>query len=118
MLRVLTAAAALVSVTAAAWAHAGLQSSSIEDGARLAIAPAEITLEFTAEVGLASVRLETAGGASLETGFSPVRTYAAEHTAPLPELSEGAYVLQWRALARGGHVMTGDIRFSVTGDDA
>lgn len=118
MLRVLTAAAALVSVTAAAYAHAGLQSSSIEDGARLETAPAEIMLEFTAEVGLASVQLETAGGALLETGFSPDRTFAAEHTAPLPELSEGSYVLEWRALARDGHVMTGEIRFSVTGGDA
>ena len=43
---------------------------------------------------------------------------AVEHAAPLPELSEGAYVLEWRALARDGHVMTGEISFSVTGGDA
>ena len=118
MVRALTAAVALVSFTAAAYAHAGLKSSSIEDGATLVTAPSGITFEFTAEVGLASVQLETADGRSLETGFSPDRSFAVEHTAPLPELSEGAYVLEWRALARDGHVMTGEISFSVTGGDA
>ncbi|VXD02021.1 conserved exported hypothetical protein [Oceanicaulis sp. 350] len=118
MVRSLTAAIALVSFTAAAYAHAGLKSSSIEDGATLVTAPSGITFEFTAEVGLASVQLETADGRSLETGFSPDRSFAVEHTAPLPELSEGAYVLEWRALARDGHVMTGEVSFSVTGSDA
>lgn len=118
MVRALTAAVALVSFTAAAYAHAGLKSCSIEDGARLETAPPEITLEFTAEVGLASVQLETADGRPLETGFSPDRSFAVEHAAPLPDLSAGAYVLEWRALARDGHVMKGEISFSVTGGDA
>lgn len=118
MLRALTAAVALVSVTAAAYAHAGLKSSSIEDDETLETSPAEITLEFTAEVGLASVQLETADGRALEIGVSPDRTFAVEHAAPLPELSEGAYVLEWRAVARDGHVMIGEISFSVTGGDA
>jgi len=119
MLRGLTVAAALWGVvTAVAYAHAGLKLSSIEDGAVLNAAPSQIRLEFTAEVGLASVRLETVDGRLLDIGFSPDRMLSTEHTAPLPELFEGGYILEWRALARDGHVMTGTIRFSVTGDDA
>ncbi len=116
--RLIAAGCAALAVTAAALAHAGLKSSSIEDGATLSTAPDDITLEFTAEVGLAAIGFETADGRALETGFSADRRFAKVHTAELPDLGSGDYVLEWRALARDGHVMTGEIEFSVALGDA
>ncbi|MCP2678885.1 copper resistance protein CopC [Maricaulaceae bacterium NA33B04] len=118
MIRLIAAVCAALGLTAAALAHAGLKSSSIEDGATLDAAPASITLEFTAEVGLAAIGLETADGTALETGFSADRRFATVHTAELPDVGSGDYVLEWRALARDGHVMTGEIEFSVALGDA
>tara|TARA_E500000318_G_C3478411_1_gene179441 strand:+ start:395 stop:754 length:360 start_codon:yes stop_codon:yes gene_type:complete len=116
--RLIAAGCATLAVTAAALAHAGLKSSSIEDGAMLSEAPADITLEFTAEVGLASIGLETVDRGPLDVGFSADRRFATLHTVELPDLGNGGYVLEWRAVAGDGHVMTGEIEFSVALDDA
>lgn len=116
--RLIAAGCAALAVTAAALAHAGLKSSSIEDGATLSTAPDDITLEFTAEVGLASIGLESVDGEPLDTSFSADRRFATLHTAALPDLVSGDYVLEWRAIARDGHLMTGEIEFSVALGDA
>jgi hypothetical protein len=48
-------------------------------------------------------------------GFEASSEAAATFAVGLPALDPGAYRLTWRALGDDGHVMTGDIDFTVTG---
>ncbi len=109
---------AAAGLTAAALAHASLKSSSINDGDILETVPNEITLEYTAVVGLAALTLQTGEGEAVDWDYRPPRRMQAAFTAPLPALDEGSYLLSWRAMAGDGHVMTGQIAFSLAGGDA
>lgn len=111
----ITAAAAL---TAAALAHASLKSSSISDGDVLETAPGDVTLEYSGAVGLAALTLQTGEGEAVDWDYRPPRRMQAAFTAPLPALRAGDYVLSWRAMAGDGHVMTGEIAFSLAAGDA
>lgn len=110
------AAALSVTLGAAAFAHAGLKSSSIEDGAVFVAAPQTVTLEFTGEVGLAALELRGADGGMISTGFEPDRRMRRIFTAAMPDIADGAYFLEWRAMARDGHIMNGQISFTVETD--
>ena len=96
-------------------AHTAIASSNIEDGAELAAAPPAFEFSFGKEVGLASLELETSEGEAIDISFKRRQQMDEEFSVPLPELDTGAYVLKWRAVAKDGHVMKGDVDFTIAG---
>jgi copper transport protein len=101
----------------AAWAHAELVSSDPGYGDRLAAAPAAARLVFSGAIDLtgARVTLQRKGSGKVEalhpTLATPDRRVVA---VPLPSrLSDGAYTLVWFFLGNDGHLMGGEVPFSV-----
>ncbi len=118
MLRSIVATCVLCAVlTGAAFAHASLKSSSIAEGETLHAPPSELRLEYSAAVGLAALSLETEDGVAVDWAYRAPRQMQAVFVAPMPELEDGDYVLSWRAMASDGHVMTGQISFSLAHAD-
>lgn len=89
---------ALVLAPGVALGHAELESSSPADGAVLAVAPAEITGDFSEAVDPARSSMELRGpdGAVLATGGVPGDGPPTRMMiAGLPELARGAYEVRW-----------------------
>lgn len=100
----------------AAMAHAVIKQSVPAHGARLAVAPTEVTITFNEKVEkmFTSATLKTAAGATIATGKAMIDpANPAMLRLPLPALQPGAYVVKWNAVGRDGHRRTGDIGFSV-----
>ena len=96
-----------------ALAHTRLASSLPADEAQLSAAPQEITLQFSEAVRLTVVALQTPGGSEpLEPGSTDAAT---EFEVALPALAAGEYLVQWRAVSADTHVISGEIRFTITG---
>jgi copper transport protein len=110
-------AAVVVLVTPpAAWAHAELVSSEPGYGDRLATAPAEVRLVFSAAVDLTGARLTLQRkGGKVEALHPKLATPdRREVSVPLPVgLGEGAYAMVWFFLGSDGHLMAGEVPFSV-----
>ena len=114
-LRIFAAAAAVLMLAAPAFAHTTIVASNIEDGAELTSAPDTFEFSFGADVGLAGLELETLAGEAVDIAFERPRQMGKDFSVPLPTLEPNAYVLKWRAVAKDGHVMRGEIDFTVTG---
>jgi methionine-rich copper-binding protein CopC len=95
-----------------AQAHAHLNESSPADGSVLAAAPAALTLSFSEPAQLTALSIELAGGASAKLSV-PAQAQA-RISVTLPKLAAGAYLVRWRVLGSDGHVVPGQIRFTVT----
>ena len=116
-LAALMVVAGVLLAPAAAWAHAELVSSVPGYGVRLATAPLEVRLEFSGAVDLtgARVTLQRRGfgrGAALHPSLAaPDRRVV---SVPLPpHLPDGAYTMVWFFLGNDGHLMGGEVPFSV-----
>jgi len=117
LIGVLLAAAGVFITPAAAWAHAELLSSTPGYGDRLAAPPDEVRLQFSGAMDLTGARLTlrekagkvaTLGHPSL---VSPDRRVVA---VPLPpRLADGDWSLDWFFLGNDGHLMAGEVAFSV-----
>lgn len=105
----------LMSLPVSALAHAALSSSNIESGTSIAAAPETLELTFGKSVGLAILELVQEGSNAV-TDLAPYRDMAKAHSAVLPNLKQGSYKIRWRAVASDGHVMKGEISFTVTAD--
>ncbi len=108
-------AAALVLFGAGpASAHAALEASNPDDGARLDTPPQAVTLEFTEPVSaeLGGVRVYESGGDRVDAGET--RTDGAVVEVDLePDLPDGAYVVTYRVVSADGHPVQGGLVFSV-----
>jgi methionine-rich copper-binding protein CopC len=105
LLAVVLAAAMLVSTTAQP--HAVLESSLPASGSVLDASPAEISLSFH-EPTLLNVLAVVSPSGERRLDFRPVGV-ATEFTAATPELAVGRNEVQWRALSKDGHVVSGSI---------
>lgn len=96
--------------------HFGLERSEPEAHAVLEEAPSSITLWFTErpELGGARIRLVGPDGELVKTG-EVVRgeTERSLVTTVEPTLEAGDYGVHWRAMARDGHVVSGEFEFVV-----
>jgi copper resistance protein C len=101
-------------LTAAAYAHTPLASSTPADKASVAAPVKEIALRFGAEVRLTAVVLADAGGAKKAVGDIPGGIAAAFAVAVREELAPGDYVATWRAVGADTHVISGEIHFTVS----
>jgi methionine-rich copper-binding protein CopC len=106
---------ALLMAASPAFAHFTLKSSSIKDGAVLSESPSEIILTFSKEVGLTDIDLTDSVGDSVDLDYSPPTDMDTSFEIPLPDLQADSYTLSWRAMAPDGHVMSGDLTFSIVG---
>lgn len=93
-------------------AHAHLTYSVPADGSVLAVAPAQLTLRFSESARLTALSIEPAGGSRQK--LTPLPTAeAAEISVKLPPLKPGSYLLTWRVVGHDGHVVPGQLRFTL-----
>lgn len=104
----------LLTTAPGAAAHDELVRSDPATGAALDAAPAEVRLDYSADVltfGAAVVVADTAGTA-WQVG-EPVMD-GPSVTVPLdPALPDGAYEIRWRVVSSDGHPITGRVPFTV-----
>ena len=114
-LRAALAGLAVLLTTAPALAHTTIIKSNIQPGAAMAEAPSVFEFSFGDEVGLAALELETLAGDSILIDFERPSAKDRDFSVPLPAIEPGDYVLKWRAIAKDGHVMRGEVAFSILG---
>lgn len=110
-------AALVVAVTPlAAWAHAELVSSDPGYGDRLAAAPTEVRLQFSGAMDLTGARLtlQHKGGKAEPLHPKLATPDRRVVSVPLPAgLADGSYTVVWFFLGSDGHLMGGEVPFSV-----
>ncbi|WP_051218548.1 copper resistance CopC family protein [Nocardioides insulae] len=112
MLTALFAAFLIALVPSPASAHATLISSTPADGAELAEAPREVTLEFSDEIADPSYVIVTdPHGTSIGLGDAVVDGNLV--TLQIGNGGEGSYTMAYRATSSDGHQISGEIGFSV-----
>lgn len=104
--------------TAPASAHDQLISSSPAPDERLAAAPAEVRLEFTAAVLDVGALVLVVDDAGTDWVAGPPVIDGTVVTVPLlPDLPEAGYQVRWRVVSSDGHPISGFIPFTI-GDAA
>ena len=93
-------------------AHAHLERSTPADGSVLSAAPAQLVLQFSELAQLATLSIESSGGARQAVTALP-GTAQSRIVIALPPLPPGDYVISWRAVGVDGHVVPGRIHFTV-----
>ena len=115
----------------AANAHSPIVSSSPKNGEMLDLPPTEIVMEFKSPAKLIKVDLMKSSdkqgkslldglfggddGESVPLGKSFLMTIDKRQVIRLPSLEEGRYTLKWRAMGEDGHVIKGDLTFTIQG---
>lgn len=105
--------AILLALSTPAFAHTTIVASNIENGAEMTQAPDVFEFSFGASVGLAGLELETLEGAPIDIDFERPAQMAKDFSVSLPQLDIGTYIMKWRAVAKDGHVMRGEINFTI-----
>ena len=108
------AALAFAGITLAAHAHTPLTSSQPGAGGTVASPVKEIVLEFGGDVRLTALALTDAAGAKKAVADLPTAIQKKFAVAIRDELAPGDYVATWRAIGADTHVVSGEIKFSVT----
>ena len=112
----LLAITATLGGSTASWAHVDIDSTFPADGSVQPTAPKSSTITFLGLVDPATVTetMRKADGTKLA---DPVRTTPESPTSQvsfsLPSLSDGTYVIDYREASSDGHVVEGELSFSV-----
>ena len=118
---VVLAVAALALVPAVASAHATLEATTPERGARLARAPAQVSFRFdeSVEASFGALRVFDAQGRQVQTGaaFHPGGRGSEVAVRLRPGLGDGSYTATYRVISADGHPVSSGFVFSV-GDAA
>jgi copper transport protein len=96
----------------AAWAHAHLLRAVPADGSVLQAAPARVVLTFSEAARLTALWVAPLGGTRQRIAPLPTDA-AAEISVALPPLVPGRYVLSWRVVGSDGHVVPGELHFTL-----
>ena len=96
----------------AAQAHAHLLTSTPAEGSTLASPPAALVLTFS-EFARVTVAAVQKGKEAKQVLHGLPTNAAATVVIPLPVLSAGAYTATWRLVGADGHVMSGQLHFSI-----
>jgi len=102
---------------AAAYAHAHLHKSTPADGSVITVSPPNIVLSFSEAAHLTAAWIQKGGEPKQKLGPLPEKA-SVEVTVPMPALTPGRYVVSWRAVSDDGHVMPGEIHFTLSADKA
>lgn len=106
-------ALAFLALAGSALAHTAIKTSNIEAGGTYSESPKTFEFSFGKPVGLAGLELETRSGEVVVINFQPEKSQMTDYSIELPAIGIGEYVLKWRAIAKDGHVMKGQVDFSV-----
>lgn len=97
-----------------ALAHAGLEKSIPAANAMVDAAPPELVLEFENPVMLMKLTLtDKMKATAIDLNFKASSTLVETHKFPLPKLENGHYVVNWTAMGKDGHNMSGEFAFMV-----
>jgi methionine-rich copper-binding protein CopC len=97
-----------------ALAHAGLEKSIPAANAMVDAAPPELVLEFENPIMLMKLTLtDKMKGTAIDLNFKASSTLVETHKFPLPKLENGHYVVNWTAMGKDGHNMSGEFAFMV-----
>jgi methionine-rich copper-binding protein CopC len=107
------AAVPLLFASSAALSHAHLERASPADGSVVSEAPQSLRLEFSEPAQLAALWIARDGGTRQKIAPLPQRAQQ-QITVALPQLVPGSYVVSWRAVGADGHVVPGQIRFTLS----
>lgn len=110
----LYAALALAGLALPAYAHTPLTSSMPAAGSKVSAPVKEIVLEFGGDVRLTAFALADAAGAKKAVADLPTAIQKKIVVPIRDELAPGNYVATWRAVGADTHVVSGEIKFSVT----
>lgn len=112
-LRALVLCCGLALLPGAARAHAHLLEAVPAQGAVLHEAPARVSLTFSEPARLAVLWIAPENGARRK--IAPLPAEAAKViSVALPSLAPGRYVLTWRVIGRDGHVVPGELHFTLS----
>lgn len=115
MRNLLVALIALSAVSfATARAHTPLASSAPGNGASVAAPVEELMLEFREPVRLTAVTLADSSGKERALGAVPTEIAARFTLAVRDDLAPGDYSITWRAVGADTHIVSGEVRFTVT----
>jgi methionine-rich copper-binding protein CopC len=101
----------LAAATTVAAAHAHLEEASPADNSVLDKAPTALVLRFSESARLTALWIAQDDGPRRK--LEPPATSRPQLSVALPPLAPGRYVLSWRALSADGHVVPGQIRFTL-----
>jgi methionine-rich copper-binding protein CopC len=93
-------------------AHAHLEEASPADGSVLHGAPQQLVLRFSEPARLTTLSIERDGAAAQKIAPLPGKSEA-RIVVPLPALAAGRYRVRWRALSADGHVVPGELHFTL-----
>jgi len=114
MKQLLYAALAVAGLALPAYAHTPLTSSAPAAGSKVAPPVTQIVLEFGGDVRLTALALTDSTGAAKKVAEVPTEIAKKFTLAIREELAPGDYVATWRAVGADTHVVSGEIKFSVT----
>jgi methionine-rich copper-binding protein CopC len=102
----------LLTGSSCALAHAHLTHSSPADGEALPLAPHALELQFSEGAQLTALWIQKAGEAKQKLGPYPNKPQD-QLSIALPPLGAGTYVISWRVLGSDGHVVPGQLHFTI-----
>ena len=106
----------LLSGAVIAQAHTHLQKSNPTDGSVVSTPPSHVVLTFSEPVRVTAAWIQKNDGPKEKLGPLPGQSSAAA-TLALPSLTPGTYLVSWRAAGDDGHVMPGQLHFTVSAGD-
>lgn len=105
-------AVTLMSWGALALAHTHLVKAVPADGSTVKVSPPQFILTFAEPARLTALSLQKDAEPARKIGPLP-GIASAQISIPAPQLAAGRYVLSWRAVGDDGHVMPGQVHFTV-----
>jgi methionine-rich copper-binding protein CopC len=103
----------LLLAAGAALSHAHLEKASPADGSVITHAPQSLVLEFSESAQLAALWIAKDGGSREKIASLPQQAQQ-RIVVPLPALVPGNYVVSWRVMGADGHVVPGQIHFTLS----
>jgi methionine-rich copper-binding protein CopC len=101
----------------AALAHAHLRKAVPADGGVVTVAPANVVLSFSEPARLTACWIQKGDAARQKVDGLPTAP-AQEISVPVPKLEAGTYVLSWRVVGDDGHIVPGQIHFTISAGGA
>lgn len=93
--------------------HAHLQSATPADGSVINASPSSIVLSFSQAGRLTALWIQKDEEPEQSIRSFPT-TEAQRISIPMPALAPGSYIVSWRIVSAHNHVMTGEIRFTLS----
>ena len=97
-----------------ALAHAELEKSIPAANAMMEAAPPELVLEFDKPIMLMKLTLtDKMNGTAVKLNFTANSKTEKAQKLPLPKLAAGHYIVNWTAMGKDGHNMSGEFAFMI-----